>query len=159
MPRWKFKDESGEPVLLPTEFNHYEGALAHTLRLPTLVLVQKNVVRRVVFDNSFGGYVGEFLPDDDVAWLHTEEFLVPFRYWRRLLEQRCDVFLGYCGKSAETAAAIKQYLMSRGAHVLDWQCDFLPGRTIIDQIEEAAARSIAGIPSPASSCSPMTTTT
>jgi hypothetical protein len=145
MPRWQFKGENGEPVLLPTEFNHYEGALAHTLGLPTLVLVQRDVMRRVVFDNSFGGYVGEFPPEADVAWLHTEEFLVPFGYWKMLLGERRDVFLGYCARSAPTAAAIKLYLMSLGAHVLDWQCDFIPGRSIIDQIEQAAARSLGGI--------------
>jgi hypothetical protein len=145
MPRWQFKGENGEPVLLPTEFNHYEGALAHTLGLPTLVLVQRDVARRVVFDNNFGGYVGEFPPEADVAWLHTEEFLVPFGYWKMLLGERRDVFLGYCGGSAPTAAAIKLYLMSLGAHVLDWQSDFIPGRTIIDQIEQAAARCLGGI--------------
>ena len=145
MPRWQFKGENGEPVLLPTEFNHYEGALTHTLGLPTLVLVHRDVVRRVVFDNSFGGHVGEFPPEADVGRLHTEEFLVPFRYWKRLLGERRDVFLGYCGGSADTAAAVKLYLMSLGARVLDWQSDFIPGRTIIDQIEQAAARSIGGI--------------
>jgi hypothetical protein len=30
--------------------------------------------------------------------------------------------------------------MSLGAKVLDWQTDFIPGRTILDQIEQAAAR-------------------
>jgi predicted nucleotide-binding protein len=29
--------------------------------------------------------------------------------------------------------------------VLDWQTDFIPGRTILDQIEQAAARSVGGI--------------
>jgi CAP12/Pycsar effector protein, TIR domain len=145
MPRWRFQDGDGNPVLLPTEFNHYEGALARTLGLPTFVLVQHEVLRRVVFNNSFGGYVGEFPPDADVAWLHTDEFRVPFGYWKSLLDERRDVFLGYCGKSALTAAAIKRYLLSLGARVLDWQTDFIPGRTIIDQIEQAAARSIGGI--------------
>src|SRR5689334_5680932 len=28
MPRWQCDDGAGNPVLLPTEFNHYEGALA-----------------------------------------------------------------------------------------------------------------------------------
>ena len=69
-------------MLLPTEFNHYEGALARTLGLPTLVLVQRDVLRRVVFDAGFGGFVGEFASDSDVEWLHTKEFLVPFQYWR-----------------------------------------------------------------------------
>jgi hypothetical protein len=79
MARWRFQDEQGNPLLLPTEFNHYEGALAHTLALPTLVLVQHDVQRRVVFDSSFGGYVGEFPPDADVAWLHTRRVPCPVR--------------------------------------------------------------------------------
>jgi hypothetical protein len=131
--------------LLPTEFNHYEGALARTLGLPTLVLVQKNVRRRVVFDMSFGGYLGEFDADADLNWLHTDEFRVPFHYWKRLLDERRDVFLGYSSKSDATAAAVKRYLLSLGARVLDWQTDFIPGRTILDQIEQAAARSVGGI--------------
>jgi Predicted nucleotide-binding protein containing TIR-like domain len=145
MPRWRFQDVDGQPVLLPTEFNHYEGALARTLGLPTFVLVQHDVLRRVVFNNSFGGYVGEFPEEADLTWLHTDEFRVPFGYWKWQLDERCDVFLGYCSSSASTAAAIKRYLLSLGARVLDWQTDFIPGRTIIDQIEQAAARSLGGI--------------
>ncbi len=145
MPRWTFQDGGAQPVLLPTEFNHYEGALAHTLGLPTLVLVQLNVLRRVVFDMTFGGYVGEFDSNADVGWLHTDEFRVPFNYWKALLDERCDVFLGYSSASETTAAAIKRFLLSLGAKVLDWQTDFIPGRTILDQIEQAAARSIGGI--------------
>lgn len=144
MPRWRFRDDSGD-VLLPTEFNHYEGALARTLGLPTLVLVQKDVMRRVVFDSGFGGYVGQFGGTADVGWLHTEQFLVPFGYWKRSLEERSDVFLGYSSASTDTAAAIKRYLLSLGVKVLDWQTDFIPGRTILDQIEQAAARSLGGI--------------
>ena len=132
--RWQFQDVEGQTALLPTEFNHYEGALARTLGLPTLVLVQRNVRRRVVFDMSFGGYVGEFEPDADLNWLHCDAFRVPFLYWRNLLEERRDVFLGYCSSSAATAAAVKRYLLSIGARVLDWQSDFIPGRTILDQI-------------------------
>jgi hypothetical protein len=145
MPRWTFKDSDGQSALLPTEFNHYEGALARTLCLPTLVLVQKDVRRRVVFDQSFGGYVGEFASDANVEWLHTDQFRVPFLYWRNLLDERRDVFLGYSSKSEKTAEAIKRYITSLGATVLDWQADFIPGRTILDQIEEAAMRSIGGI--------------
>jgi hypothetical protein len=145
MPRWRFQDAQGQPVLLPTEFNHYEGAVARTLGLPTLVLAQRDVQRRVVFDNGFGGFVGGFAPDADVEWLHTEEFKVPFNYWSALLRERKDLFLGYSSLSKETAEAIKRYLQSVGTRVLDWQTDFIPGRTILDQIEQAAARSLGGI--------------
>jgi Predicted nucleotide-binding protein containing TIR-like domain len=145
MPRWRFQDVEGKSALLPTEFNHYEGALAHTLGLPTLVLVQKDVRRRVVFDMNFSGYVGEFDPDVNLGWLHTDEFRVPFGYWKALLDERRDIFLGYCSSSGATAAAIKRFLLSLGARVLDWQTDFIPGRTILDQIEQAAARTLGGI--------------
>ena len=145
MARWSFQDVQGQPALLPTEFNHYEGALVRTLGLPTLVLVQQNVLRRAVFDMSFGGYVGEFAPDADLGWLHTNEFRVPFRYWKALLDERRDVFFGYSGRAGATAASIKRYLLSLGTKVLDWQTDFIPGSTILGQIEQAAARSIGGI--------------
>jgi predicted nucleotide-binding protein len=94
---------------------------------------------------SFGGYVGEFAADADLGWLHTDEFRVPFGYWQSLLNERRDVFLGYCSSSATTAGFIKRFLMSLGAKVLDWQTDFIPGRTILDQIEQSAARAIGGI--------------
>ncbi|MEO8659148.1 MAG: nucleotide-binding protein [Bryobacteraceae bacterium] len=145
MARWKFQDTKGDPALLPTEFNHYEGALARTLCLPTLVLVQSDVLRRVVFDQHFGGYLAEFSPTADVPWLHCPEFKVPFGYWVDMLEERRDVFLGYSSKSASTAEAVRTFLQSKGARVLDWQSDFIPGRTILGQIEEAAARSVGGI--------------
>jgi hypothetical protein len=146
MARWRFKEpDSDQPVLLPTEFNHYEGALARTLRLPTLVLAQEDVRRRVVFDMNFAGYVGEFPPDADTRWLHTEDFRVPFNYWTAMLDERRDVFLGYSSRSEQPAVAIKRYLLSIGARVLDWQTDFIPGSSILEQIDQAAARSIGGI--------------
>jgi len=145
MARWTLQDKDAQPVLLPTEFNYYEGALARTLGLPTLVMAQHDVKRRVVFDMNFAGYLGLFPPDADVDWLHCQEFRVPFRYWTDQLEQRRDIFLGYCSRSDATAQEIKRYLLSLGAKVLDWETDFIPGRTILEQIEEAAARSIGGI--------------
>lgn len=144
MARWKFKGKRAR-ALLPTEFNHYEGALVRTLGLPTLVLVQSNVSRRVVLDPTFSGYAGEFAEDADTRWLHTDEFKVPFNYWKRSLDERGDVFLGYSSASQATAAAIKRYLLSIGVKVLDWQADFSPGARILDQIEQAAARSAGGI--------------
>lgn len=145
MPRWRFHDSQGEEVLLPTEFNHYEGALARTIGLPTLVLAQQGVMRRVVFDFNFGGYIGRFTEDAGLNWLHSNEFRVPFGYWKTQLDHRRDVFLGYCSSSCDTADKIKRYVTSLGARVLDWRTDFIPGRTIIDQIEQAASRAIGGI--------------
>jgi hypothetical protein len=143
MPRWRFTDSNGSQVLLPTEFNHYEGALFQTLGLPILVLAQRDVLPRVVFDKSFGGYVGEFEAASDVEWIHTNSFRVPFDYWLTLLNERRDVFLGYSSASEGTAAAVKRYLLSLGAKILDWQTDFIPGRTILDP-DRTGGQSLGG---------------
>ena len=145
MARWRFRDGKGNPVALATEFNHYEGGLVHTLGLPTLVLAQTNILHRCVLDMNYGGYLGEFTPKAGPDWLDTHEFLTPFGYWQRRLEERRDVFLGYASASTKIAKQIKEHLEKNGASVLDWQTDLLPGHTILEQIEAAAARSLGGI--------------
>lgn len=119
LPRWEFATPQGNKKL-PTEYCHYEGAVAYTLGLPMLVVVQEDVQRRVVFDSSFRGHVGEFPPTADRTWLGTKDFCVPFNYWKEELSKRRDVFLGYCGTSAGTAKNLKRFLQSDiGATVLD----------------------------------------
>lgn len=145
LPRWTFGTAEG-PVLLPTEFSQYEGAVARTLALPMLIVAQENLLRRVVFDDSFGPYVGTFPADAGKGWLDSQQFQVPFGYWRRDLERRRDVFLGYSGASRAVAEGIRTFLENViGATVLDWYRDFKPGRSILDQIEEARVRCTLGI--------------
>jgi hypothetical protein len=145
LPRWLFTAPQG-PLKLPTEYCHYEGAVAYTLGLPMLVVVQDDVQRRVVFDPSFRGHVGEFPATADRTWLGTRDFQVPFDYWKQELSKRRDVFLGYCSSSTGVANNLKRFLKSDiGATVLDWQTDFPPGRSILQQIEEAASRCSAGV--------------
>jgi hypothetical protein len=144
LPRWRFEGDQGT-VSLPTEFSHFQGALAWQLKLPLLVLVQRDVMRRVVFDNGFHGRIGEFPADPGLDWLETRDFATPFKVWQRELGERRDVFLGYCSASAATAACIKRFLTEQGATVLDWQTDFPPGQNILQQIGRAAARCSAGI--------------
>ena len=143
-PRWRIKGDAGE-VHLPTEFNHYEGAVAHMLGIPLLVLVQAGVLRRVVFDPSYKGYVGLIPEKPTPKWLTTDGFKVPFKYWHQQLESRRDVFLGYCSSSAATADKIKDFLQKLGLGVLDWATDFDPATSILHQIEEASRRCGAGI--------------
>lgn len=144
LPRWKFPSDSGA-VHLPTEYNHYEGALAHTLGLPMLVFVQQDVLRRVVFDNTYKGFVGVISSDANRDWFRSDAFRTPFEHWKRELENRRDIFLGYCSTSTQTAIALKRFLKASGRTVLDWRTDFKPARFILSQIEEAAARCSAGI--------------
>jgi hypothetical protein len=144
-PRWVFETKEGRQKL-PTEFCHYEGALAFTLGLPMLVVVQTDVLRRVVFDPSYRGYVGRFPEMAGRDWLTTKDFTAPFEYWKQELSRRRDIFLGYCSSSAGTAHNIKRFLQADlGATILDWQVDFAPGRSILQEIGEASARCSKGI--------------
>lgn len=143
--RWRLI-QGANPFWLPTDFNHYEGALAYTLALPLLVLVQEGVERRVVFDPSYKGYVGSIPKEPTTEWLNTKGFEVPFKYWKEQIDARRDVFLGYCSTSSTTASQIKSFLTGAlGLSVLDWACDFDPATTILRQIEEASRRCGAGI--------------
>jgi hypothetical protein len=143
-PRWTFGTRDGV-VKLVSEFCHYEGALARALQLPTFVLAQTDVMPRVVFDNSFGGQIAKMPPDVDRSWIDSKAFENPFSIWCRQLARRRDVFLGYCGASTSIAGKIKRRLTDDGVTVLDWQTDFAPGRSILQQIDEAAGRCGAGI--------------
>ncbi len=134
------------PIHLPTEYNHYEGAVAHTLGLPLLVLVQDGVLRRVVFDANYHGHVGTMPAKPTPKWLATDAFRVPFDQWREQVALRRDVFLGYCSSSDATAHEIKKYLQRKlRLTVLDWATDFNPGNSILQQIEEASRRCGAGV--------------
>jgi hypothetical protein len=145
LPRWTF--ETGHEIAhLPTEFSHYEGALARALGLPLLVLAEANLMRRVVFAGSFGPYIGEFPQGADRSWLQQKEFDVAFGHWRRDLEARRDVFLGYCGAASAVADRVSRFLEADvGATVLDWRRDFAPGRSILEEIEEARIRCTTGV--------------
>lgn len=144
-PRWRLtKDET--PCWLSTDYNHYEGALAYSMNLPLLVLVQDGVEPRVVFDRSFKGYIGKIPRFPTVDWLSTAEFGVPFKYFRQQLDARRDIFLGYSSTSSTTAAQIRNYLIrDLNLSVLDWALDFDVATTILSQIEEASKRCGAGI--------------
>ncbi|MEO7335918.1 MAG: nucleotide-binding protein [Caldimonas sp.] len=144
LPRWRMQTEHGT-VNLPTEFSHFEGALAWQLKLPLLVLVQSDVLKRVVFDNGFHGRIAEFPVEADTGWLGTRDFTTPFAIWQHEIADRRDVFLGYCGASSGTALAIRNFLAAQGVTVLDWQTDFPPGQNILQQIGRAAERCSAGI--------------
>ncbi|HYC88871.1 MAG TPA: nucleotide-binding protein [Thermoanaerobaculia bacterium] len=145
LPRWTFQSKQ-KKVLLPTEYSHYEAALARTLALPMLILAQENLLRRGVFDSNFGQYIGTFPANASESWLETSEFKVPFGFWYDQLAHRRDVFLGYSGAAEPVALLVRDFLEKEiGATVLDWKRDFRPGRSILQEIEEARVRCTTGI--------------
>lgn len=145
IPRWQFETEDGHTLYLPTDFCAYEGALANALNLPMLVVAQKNIAERVVFNYNFGNYIGRFDPNQGKEWLDSADFNTAFSYWTDKLQKRRDIFLGYCSNSTVTAKLVKTFLNDRNVSVLDWQTDFAPGESILQQIINASALCSMGI--------------
>lgn len=145
-PRWVLELKGGEELRFASEYCHYEAGVIETLKLPRLVLREDDLVPRVVFGDNFGGYIARVPRDAASDWLDTDEhFQHIFSSWRSQLEQRRDLFLGYCSNAADVADKVKAHLAELGASVLDWKTDFAPAGSIFEQIVAASERCSAGI--------------
>jgi hypothetical protein len=150
VPRWIITSHTAHtgPWHMATEYSYYEAGVSKTLGLPGLVLAQKGLVERVVFDPALVDCHVTFperMPKPQVAeWLESPEFLNVWNGWVRKLDERYDLFLGYSSKSIDLAKMVKQQLEHLGAKVLDWM-DFRPSGSILERIEDAARRCSGGV--------------
>ncbi len=144
-PRWRFAGPDGE-VRLPTEYNHYEGALANSLKMPILTIAERGIVDRGIHWTG-GGNPILFMPETaDSKWLDGQSFQHRFNVWIEQMAERRDVFLGYCSKSKSTAQSIHLFVSNKlKLTVMDWAMDFTGGGTILEEIERAATLCTCGI--------------
>lgn len=142
-PRWTAAPPAAQRLV--GEYNHYEGAVALTCRLPVLLLAERGVEDRGIVWTGAGRAITHFPEDATPAWLDGPDFQRRFDGWVREVEQRRDVFLGYCSQNEGTAAIIENRLGRMGATVLNYQMDFRAGVSILSEIEDAAARCTCGI--------------
>jgi hypothetical protein len=132
-PRWSSFEE-GKPIELTTEFLHYEGVLAQAMRLPILTIVEEGVAERGVIKDPL------IIPMQKAeSWVQTDDFNLGFNEWLREINERHDVFLGYCSKASPVANAVSEHLTKMGLAVRDWKKDFRYGNSIIDEIAAAAS--------------------
>jgi hypothetical protein len=143
VPFWKTTQE-GREFWLPTDYCQYESAIAHAYDLPILAIAV-GIEQRIIFDQHARLHTVSIPLQEDLSWLQTATFRGPFENWKRDIEQRRDVFLGYCSKSAGMAAQIQLRLERLGASVLNNAMDFKPGLSILDEIESARARCSCGV--------------
>ena len=68
------RSTAGTDNSTPTEYNHYEGALALAQGLPTLIITEQETSNRGMFFNS-GGQIIAYLPSGaDATWLSSDSF-------------------------------------------------------------------------------------
>ena len=146
LPIWKCADiAGGESVSLVSEYCHYEGALARAYGLAILSVLEEGVAERVFFNRYAGDPIIRPPAGADLTWVHDADFRGFLESWQRRLLERRDIFLAYSGELAGTAKSIEEILTRAGATVLDWKRDFVAGRTILEQVEEAARRTSGGV--------------
>lgn len=143
--RHRFSTPEG-PLKLPSEYNHYEGAIAISQRLPILIVAEKGIPDRGIAYRGGGKFIVSMPADATPDWLKSKSFKPYFDDWLKDVQSRRDVFLGYCSRAQATADAIIKYLQNvLKVSVMDWAIDFDPGPSILQRITEAAARCHCGI--------------
>ncbi|HZF51970.1 MAG TPA: nucleotide-binding protein [Polyangiaceae bacterium] len=133
------------PVVMPTEYTHFEGALAIALDKQLLIIKDESVTPRGIAFLGGGQYILSRPMGSSTTWFDSDEFQRHFGVWSDLISRRHHVFFGYSGKATDTANRIIRYLQSIGVAVRDWQSDFRPAGVILDEIEEAAKTCLGGI--------------
>ena len=112
---------------------------------PSSLLKEEGVEDRGVVWNGDGRTI-TYVPENvDEKWVEDVVFTRRFNAWLRELGARKDIFLGYCSKSAGTAAQIQLRLEKQGASVHNWAMDFRSGGSILSEIENARAICSCGV--------------
>ena len=135
--------DGARQVPVPSEYSHFEGALALSCNLPSLVIAEKGMQMRGILAPMGGSFVVQLAMDKVSQWLEADQLSKepPFERWVERVKTRHDVFFGYCSKADELAQNIKAFLSESGLRVLDWATDFRPGHTIMAEIARATATS------------------
>lgn len=146
LARWV--DTDGESQLpIPSEYAHFEGALAVSRGLPTLVIGEESMQRRGILSQLGGTFVVQIPMHDSRGWIDAHQLLAEpsVDEWLERVISRYDVFFGYCSKADKLAQDIKSYLEDDGFRVLDWATGFRIGRSIMTEVSRAAAISRCGL--------------
>ena len=134
-----------QSIYLPSEYSHFEGALAFTRRLPRLVITDDRTRTAGITLLSEGPVI--FWPEGvGAAGIHEPWFREQFDAWAAQVRSRPHVFLGYCSEARSTAADLTLFMEHElDLRVKNYAMDFSPGPTIYQQIEAAARVCTCGI--------------
>lgn len=145
--RWMESDGTNSTPV-PSEYSHFEGALALSFNLPSLVITEEGMPMRGILLQAGDSFVLQVPMQNPTGWLATNQLISTpaFEKWIERVNARHDVFFGYCSKANNVARNIKSYLTDEaGLRVLDWATDFRPGHTIMEEISRATQTCRCGL--------------
>jgi hypothetical protein len=144
--RVEFELQDGSRWAMPSEYNHYEGALAIANDLPMFVVSEEGVPNRGIVWQGGGLLINSLPTGSDASWIDNPKFKNQFQLWVDKVRSKPRVFLGYCSKAKATADALTLYLEhTLGVSVRNYALDFIAGGTILDEIEKSARECACGI--------------
>lgn len=142
--RWS--DPTGAAgVALPTVWNHFEGAFAVALRKEILVITETNVAADGITWSGGGQLILAAPPGAGPDWLDSLYAKPQIEAWIQAVKRVNDVFLAYSSKARATANDISKFLSSRGVSIRDWELDFAPGSTILEELVDASHNCLGAI--------------
>lgn len=142
--RWS--DPSGEQdVAMPTVWNHLEGAFAIALKKEILVVTEHHVAADGITWAGGGQLILTAPKGARAEWLESSYAKPQINAWIDAVKRVDDIFLAYSSKGRDTANDIHKFLTSRGVSVRDWELDFAPGVTILEELVDASHNCLGGI--------------
>ena len=143
--RWQFKTHD-QIILMPSEYSHFEGALALAGDLPTWIVAEEGVMNRGIVWTGGGMPITYVNTGLGAASLSDPSCHDAFLIWCQEIEARPRVFFGYCSQARSTANDIHLYVERHlGVAVRNYAMDFQAGGTILGEIERAARDCSCGI--------------
>jgi len=142
--RWR-DPSGGKGVAMPTVWNHFEGAFALALKKRILVITERHVSEDGITSTGGGQIVLSAPSDAGPEWLGTAYAKSQIDGWIDAVKGTHDVFLAYSSKARATANDIGKFLSSRGVSIRDWEIDFAPGATILDELLKASKSCLGAI--------------
>jgi len=141
--RWEVTDGT---YLCPSEYSHFEGAIALSKGIPTLIVAERGIVNRGIVSTAGGEPISYVDLTVQKSPLSDAVFVTAFDGWLDEIEARPRVFLGYCGQARTTAVDIQQYIeRDLQVSVRNYAMDFQAGGTILEEIERSARECSCGI--------------
>ena len=141
--RWEVTEGT---YLCPSEYSHFEGTVALSKGIPTMIVAERGIVNRGIVSTAGGEPISYVDVTDPNSPLSDSLFVTAFDGWLNEIDSRPRVFLGYCGQARTTAVDIQQYI-ERDLHVAvrNYAMDFQAGGTILEEIERSARECSCGI--------------
>jgi hypothetical protein len=137
---------NGEVADLPSEYNHFEGALAIAHNVPLLLVTVPRATTAGITYLGGGMRVYLWPLGRGANWVDSPDFRQYLRDWANEVTSHRKIFLGYCSRAKPTADAVTLYIERElHAKVENYSMDFRPGGSILEQIEKAAKECACGV--------------